>query len=282
MRIDQIIQESVAKLALLSETAPLDVQLLLAHVLGVQTSYLYTWPEREPTTEQCQAFEALLQRRLAGEPIAYLLQKQAFWTLELAVAPCTLIPRADTEGLVEVALDLLKTIPSPKVLDLGTGTGAVALAIASERPDAHVSAVDVIDEAVQLAQTNAQANGLSVTVFRSDWLDQVPSKDFSLIVSNPPYIDPLDPHLQQGDVAYEPRSALISDNQGFADIKHIVAHSKRYLIEGGWLAFEHGYEQGDTSRAMLTEQGYLNVRTVKDYAGKDRVTLGQWSGDLNA
>ena len=277
MRIDVCLQTRAAQLAALSDTAVLDAQLLLAHVLKVSTTYFYTWPDAQLTPPQLAEFDGLMAQRIQGKPIAYILGSQAFWTFEVDVAACTLIPRADTERLVEIALQLLEGCANPKVLDLGTGTGAVALAIASERKDAQVQAVDLIDQAVLLAQNNAQKLGLAVDVYQSSWFDQVKPQSFDLIVSNPPYIDPDDAHLQQGDVRYEPSSALVAQEQGYSDIKTIADQARAFLTAGGWLAFEHGFEQGAISRQILAEYGYQAIQTQQDYGHNDRVTLGQYS-----
>lgn len=282
MRIDQVIQQGVAQLAALSssksqtQTPELDVKLLLAEVLKVNTSYFYTWPERLVSDVDKVAFECLLAERLQGKPIAYILGYQAFWSFELDVADSTLIPRPDTECLVEIGLELIANLTAPNVLDLGTGTGAVALAIASERADAHVSAVDLIPEAVELAKRNNQKLKLNVVIQQSSWFDNVTDHKFNLIVSNPPYIDPEDHHLDEGDVRFEPKTALIADQQGYADIEIIARDARLHLLESGWLAFEHGYDQGEEARKMLEKNGYKHIETRQDYGGNDRVTLGQW------
>jgi release factor glutamine methyltransferase len=278
MRIDQCLQEGAAKLVALSDSAQLDAQLLLSHVLQVKTSYLYTWPEKMLDREQRSAFNELLAARISGEPIAYLLGVQEFWSLEFDVSPCTLIPRADTEVLVEIALEKVASLAAPKVLDLGTGTGAVALAIASERSTALVHGVDLIEDAVLLARKNAKKLNLNALIYQSRWFTNVDQCGFDVIVSNPPYIDALDHHLDEGDVRFEPKSALVADLAGYADIQIIAQEARNYLIEAGWLAFEHGFEQAEKSQQILRSLGYSNVSTVKDYAGNDRVTLGQWSG----
>ncbi|NRA20408.1 MAG: peptide chain release factor N(5)-glutamine methyltransferase [Oceanospirillaceae bacterium] len=263
-------------LAGLSDTSVLDVRLLLAEVLGKSTSYLFTWPEKCLTQLEWRRFNALLERRVAGEPIAYLLGYQDFWSLRLAVSKDTLIPRPDTELLVEQALSLLVD-GDFRVADLGTGTGAVALSLATERPGWKIVATDLNEAAAQLAEKNRQSlNIRNVQVLTGAWFEPLVGK-FDLIVSNPPYIDPLDHHLQEGDVRFEPLSALIADDAGMSDIEALVRGAGDYLQLGGWLLLEHGYQQGAAVRALFERCGYREVQTVRDLAGNDRVSLAKWS-----
>lgn len=275
MRIDEELKAAEVRLSTSSDTASLDARLLLAHILEKDMSYLFTWPDRLLTVAQSEQLNELVARREQGEPVAYLLGKQAFWTLDLEVSPCTLIPRADTELLVETGLKLVSGVVAPKILDLGTGTGAVALAMASElSPNAAIEAVDLVEDAVALAKRNADRLGLKALIYQSCWFEQVNTSDFDLIVSNPPYIDPLDPHLVQGDVRFEPKSALTSENNGLADICIIADQARSHLKSGGWLAFEHGYDQGEAARSILMALDYQNIQTLQDLGGKDRVTMG--------
>ena len=257
-----------------SDTPLLDAQLLLAHVLGKSRTWLYTWPQREVADDQCRQYLALIERRVAGEPVAHLLGRQDFWTLSLEVSPATLIPRGDTELLVEQALAL--DLPdNARALDLGTGTGAIALALASERPGWQVVAVDSEPEAVALADRNRQANGLdNVDVQQSHWFNAVDGQ-FELIVSNPPYIAPDDGHLDQGDVRFEPRSALVAERGGMADLEHIVSSATEYLVPGGWLVVEHGFDQRGRVQALFLLCGYADVATCEDLGGNPRITLGR-------
>ncbi|KOQ85654.1 peptide chain release factor N(5)-glutamine methyltransferase, partial [Enterobacter hormaechei] len=221
--------------------------------------------------------ETLLARRKTGEPVAHLVGEREFWSLPLYVSAATLIPRPDTECLVEQALARLPAQPC-QILDLGTGTGAIALALASERPDCTVTAVDVMPDAVALARRNVERLGLNnVSVLQSSWFAALESRVFEMIVSNPPYIDEDDPHLAQGDVRFEPLTALVAANQGLADLDHIVTTSRQYLLPGGWLLVEHGWTQGEAVRALFTRAGYAAVETCRDYGGNERLTLGQWS-----
>lgn len=256
-----------------SDTPSLDAAVLLCHVLAKPRSYLFTWPERLLTDQQCAELDALLARREGGEPVAYIIGTREFWSLPLKVAPSTLIPRPDTERLVEVALTKISQAGT-SVLDLGTGTGAIALALASECPDNQVIGVDLRPEAVALATENAQRLGIdNVKFLQGSWFEPIQSgTKFAVIVSNPPYIDSQDPHLHQGDVRFEPWSALVADEQGFADIKTIAMEAKTFLADGGWLIFEHGYEQAAQVSALFVDFGYQQVFTEKDYAGHDRVT----------
>lgn len=276
--------ESLLKSAELpdSPSPRLDAELLLAHALGQSRSYLRTWPEREPDAAQCAAFAALLERRRAGEPVAYLLGRQGFWSLDLEVAPHTLIPRPDTELLVETALALGPGGPA-RVLDLGTGTGAIALAVACERPAWQVLGVDRVSEAVQLAERNRARLGLGNARFvESVWFSTLGGEHFALIVGNPPYIAAADRHLSEGDVRFEPASALVAGEDGLDDIRRIVAEAPEHLEAGGWLLLEHGYDQAEAVRALFAARGFAAVESRRDLGGHQRITLGQWTGDADA
>ncbi|MGN4988700.1 peptide chain release factor N(5)-glutamine methyltransferase [Aeromonas sp. 97A] len=261
------------------ESPRADADVLLCHLLDCRRSYLMTWPERELDAAQQATLQGWLARRLNGEPIAHLVGEREFWSLPLKVSPATLIPRPDTEVLVEQALTRIPQGPCA-VLDLGTGTGAIALALKSERPEVDVWAVDRMADAAALARENSAALGLPIEVRDGSWFEPLgePDRDetprFAVIVSNPPYIDGADPHLEQGDVRFEPRSALVADDAGLADIRHIVAHAPAYLLTDGWLLLEHGWDQGESVRQLLRDGGYREVATVRDYGDNDRVTLG--------
>ncbi|WP_439134362.1 peptide chain release factor N(5)-glutamine methyltransferase [Pseudomaricurvus sp.] len=261
-----------------SESARLDVELLLASVLERDRAYLYTWPEKVLTEAQVSAFEALLTARKDGRPVAHLLGEREFWGLPLAVDDSTLIPRPDTETLVEAVLAL--DLPDKaQVLDLGTGTGAIALALASEQPQWSVTAVDFSAAAVALAERNRQNLALTnVGIMVSNWFSQLQCRQFHLIVSNPPYIDENDPHLARGDVRFEPLSALVAENKGLADLQHIVETAREHLLPGGRLLLEHGYTQGEAVRGLLLEAGYQDIETLTDFGSNDRVTCGRYPG----
>lgn len=260
-----------------SPTARLDVELLLAAAIGKSRSYLHTWPERIVSSEAALTFAEYLQRRRSGEPVAYILGQQGFWNLDLEVAPHTLIPRPDTELLVETALALLP--PSPvRVLDLGTGTGAIALALANERQQWQVTAVDRVLEAVALAERNRQRLQLNnVQVLNSHWFDALPGKRFDLIISNPPYIAAEDPHLVVGDVRFEPSSALVAGADGLDDLRSIISQAPAHLQPGGWLLLEHGYDQAAAVRELLTKHDFEQIESRIDLGGHERISLGRLS-----
>ncbi|AXA99644.1 peptide chain release factor N(5)-glutamine methyltransferase [Aeromonas caviae] len=274
MQIQQARAHIMATLAS-GESPRADADALLCHLLDCRRSYLMTWPEHELDAAQQATLAGWLARRLNGEPIAHLIGEREFWSLPLKVSPATLIPRPDTEVLVEQALARLPVGPCA-LLDLGTGTGAIALALKSERPDADVWAVDRMPAAAALARTNSAALGLPIEVRDGSWF--APLSDaprFAMIVSNPPYIDGTDPHLHEGDVRFEPRSALVAEEQGLADIRLIVTQAPAHLVPGGWLLLEHGWDQGEAVRQLLLQQGYVQVETVRDYGDNERVTLGR-------
>lgn len=260
-----------------SPTARLDAELLLAAALGKSRSYLHTWPEKIVSSEAALAFSDFLVRRRGGEPVAYILGQQGFWKLDLEVAPHTLIPRPDTELLVEAALELLPATPA-RVLDLGTGSGAIALALANERPAWNVTAVDRVPEAVALAERNRQRLGLNnATVLSSHWFSALDGQRFQLIISNPPYIASSDPHLAQGDVRFEPASALVAGADGLDDLRLIIAQAPKHLEADGWLMLEHGYDQAEAVRELLSAQGFSEVHSRTDLGGHQRISLGRLS-----
>lgn len=258
-----------------SDTPRLDAELLLAHVSGLSGSGFRAFPEREVDARQAAEFERLVTQRVTGVPIAYLLGHQEFWSLPLKVSRTTLIPRPDTECLVEQALELPLS-DSARVIDLGTGTGAIALALASERPNWLVSACDLLDDAVALAQDNARELQLPVNVFQSSWFAGLPSDSFELIISNPPYVASGDRHLGEGDVCFEPSSALVSGADGLDDIRQIVDQAPAWLSRHGWLLVEHGFDQAEAVQELFFDRGFANIESRKDYGGNDRMTLGQW------
>jgi len=257
-----------------SDSAKLDAQLLLCFILDKDLSHLLTWPDKVIDVSLVNQYLELLTRRYNGEPIAYIIGMKEFWSLPLAVSAATLIPRPDTEILVEQVLEVHNGQENLSCLDLGTGTGAIALALASENPTWQVEGLDYSLDAVILAQLNANNLHLSqVDFYQSDWFSQVTkNKVFDVIVSNPPYIKSNDENLLLGDVRFEPISALIAEDNGLADIKIIANLAMKYLSTHGKLFFEHGFDQGTSVRQIMTDAGYRDAQTVKDLSGHERVT----------
>jgi len=254
----------------------IEAKILLCHVTGFSFSQLISNSHETVDIGQIEIAFAMLERRILGEPIAYITQEQAFWTLSLEVSRDTLIPRADTETLVEHALSLV--LPErASVLDLGTGTGAVALALACEKPKWQISACDFQLSIVKLAQRNAVRNKLNINCYLSDWFAQVPAQKFDLIVSNPPYVELDSEYLHKGDLRFEPASALTAANNGLADIQHIIASAPEYLLKGGWLMLEHGYQQTSVIQGLFAEQSFYKIKTIKDLNGQDRVSMAQFN-----
>lgn len=280
MSLDALLKKATQRLNAAGSASPrVDAEVLLSHVLGRNRTWLYTWGDQHCSIWESARFDALVAARAQGTPVAYLTGEREFWGLRLATSPDTLIPRPDTETLVELALSRAIN-PAGRLLDLGTGTGAIALAFASEQPRWQVAGVDVREEAVALAARNAQALAITNARFvQSDWFSALETLDeaekrFDIIVSNPPYIAADDPHLVEGDVRFEPRSALVADAEGMADLLHLVHTARHYLIASGWLLLEHGYTQAEKVREALSNAGYQNVESVRDLGGHERVTLG--------
>jgi release factor glutamine methyltransferase len=252
---------------------PVDQRILLCHALGITRTGLITQPERALTEDEASRVSALLQRRLDGEPVAYLVGQREFYGLDFKVGPGVLIPRPETELLVELALERLP--PRARVLDMGTGSGAIAVAIAHARPDAQVTALDVSPAALAIAGRNAELNGVSVRFLHSDWFAGVAGETFDLVVSNPPYIAAGDRHLCEGDLRFEPPGALTDHADGLSALRTIVAGAPAHLVPDGWLLMEHGYDQSAAVQALLAGRSYAAVQSWHDLAGIARVTGGR-------
>lgn len=273
--IAELLNEAQAQLVA-SDSPRLDAEVLLAYVTGRPRTHFIAWPEKELDSGQVEQFRRLVQRRAKGEPVAHITGRREFWSLNLEVTADTLIPRPETELLVEQALELIPQDAAWSIADLGTGSGAIALAIANERPGCSVVAVEMSAKALQVAEKNAGQLGISnITFVLGKWFEPLSGQRFELIVSNPPYIQERDIHLSEGDVRFEPRSALVSGEDGLDDIRTLVYQAKSHLLPDGWLLLEHGYDQGQEVRAIMKREGYRHVRDIPDYQGHDRVAIGR-------
>jgi len=259
-----------------ADTGRLDAEVLLASLLNKNRSHLHAWPEKILPQETCERFHQLVKRRASGEPVAYLTGQREFWSLPLAVSTDTLIPRPETETLVTLALEKIPPDGCQHVADLGTGCGAIALAIAHERPGCRVVATDACARSLDIAAGNASRLGLeNIHFIHGNWCDPLPQEPFDLILGNPPYIGDRDTHLERGDVRFEPRTALAAGPDGMDDLDHIVACARRHLREQGWLMLEHGYRQAERVKQRLNEHGYREISSHSDEAGLDRVCMGR-------
>lgn len=255
-----------------------DARILLQHVLGVEHAFLLTYPDQPLTVQQAEEFFCLVQRRRGGMPIAYLTGERAFYDLIFKVNETVLIPRPETELLVELALERVPVDQPCSILDLGTGSGAIAITIAKHRPQSQLVAVDLSAEAVAVSRWNArnlQVN--NIHIMTGNWFDELSGQEFDLIVSNPPYVAENDPHLQQGDLRFEPQIALSAGDNGLACLNHIINTAPKHLVKNGWLLLEHGYDQAAECKRLLENTGFSNICGYPDLAGIIRVSKGQWN-----
>lgn len=259
------------------DSPQLEAEILLGLAMGKSRTYLKAWPEREVSGEQADCFDHLIHKRSEGMPIAYLTGQREFWSRDFAVNPDVLIPRPETELLIEVALTLIPQTQPFNVIDLGTGSGIIAITLAAERPLIEITAVDISCAALKIAQSNALTHQTeNITFIQSHWFDQIKDRAFDLVVSNPPYIAPEDPHLLTGDVRFEPQNALIAANRGLEDIEKIAGNTRNHLQPHGHLLIEHGYNQQNEVQAIFREFHYQNIQTFRDLSGHPRLTYGQW------
>ncbi|VAW96038.1 Peptide chain release factor N(5)-glutamine methyltransferase [hydrothermal vent metagenome] len=276
MNIKTALNWASSELSNIHDTAQLDAEILLSKSLNKNRSYLYTWPEKHLNTTQLKQFQEFIRKRKSGIPIAYLLGQKEFWSLNFIVTADTLIPRPETEHLVEQALELIPKQTSWKVVDLGTGSGAIALAIASERCQCQISACDKSSAALDIALKNAHNNKLNnISFIQSDWFEALVNQQFNIIISNPPYVAAHDPLLTQGDVRFEPVSALQSGTTGLDDIKKIIKQATNFLLNDGWLLLEHGFEQHQAVQELFKHYQYQNITTKNDLSGQARITFAQ-------
>ena len=278
--IAQAIKQASKTLAETSDSARLDAEVLLCHVLDCSPTHLIAWPEKSLNDKQTQAFNHLIEQRHSGTPVAYLTGSREFWSLNFKVTPATLIPRPETETLVEFVLDKFSEQKKLKLIDLGTGSGAIAIAIASEKPDWEIIATDISTEALNIAAENARNHQINnIQFIESNWFEQIEKQHFDLVISNPPYIADQDKHLSQGDVRFEPLSALTSGKTGLDDIKHITARSIQYLSENGWLIFEHGYDQKQAVYDRFKQNNFHKIMQLNDLSGQARMTAGIYNSN---
>lgn len=278
--IKSVLREAVGTLATVSDSALLDAEVLLCLALNKPRSHLRAWPDWQLQPEQLSVFTALLAQRQQGTPIAYITGRKEFWSRDFQVCPDVLIPRPDTERLIELSLKLIPAARPIKILDLGTGSGIIAVTLAAERPHAQVSATDFSLAALRIAQHNADKHRINnIKFYQSNWFADVPDTQFDLIISNPPYIAEDDSHLRQGDVRFEPQTALCAAEQGLADIRIIAGAARNYLKPGGHLLIEHGYNQQQSVQTLFKDLHYDGVQTYTDLSGQPRVTYGQWQAN---
>ena len=272
--IEQILKRAEQKLSSCSDSPRLDAEILLASLLKKNRSYFMAFPEVVPSKAEQEQFETLLSQRLQGHPIAHIIGTREFWSLDLNVNQHTLIPRPDTEILIEYILHNFAQ-ENLKVADMGTGSGAIALALASEKPNWQISATDRSPEALETARGNATKLGLqNISFSQGNWFEALEANDLDLLISNPPYIPANDPHLTQGDVRFEPDTALISGEDGLDDIRYLIKHAVEYLTQDGWLILEHGYDQKQSVKDLFVAAGYQQITQIDDYAGNPRMTAG--------
>ncbi|HIC7358651.1 TPA: peptide chain release factor N(5)-glutamine methyltransferase [Legionella pneumophila] len=277
-----LLEQALQQLKVKNQETKIEAELLLCHVLNKNRAYLFAHPDALVSPEQIETYLQMIKQRAEGVPIAYITGQREFWSLSLKVTPNVLIPRHETERLVELTLELIPGKENISVLDLGTGSGAIALALAKERPQWHIDACDFSKEALELARYNAKTLGLNnINFCHSYWFNSLPQKQYHAIVSNPPYIAENDPHLKQGDVRFEPVSALVSSQDGLADLQYIIQHSYEYLLPDGLLLVEHGFEQKNEISAILNQLGYKNIHCWQDLQGHDRVSGGQRPSNRN-
>lgn len=278
--LDDATRQITATLGLQKREARLEARVLAAHAWQVSPAWLIAHDTDPATSAQQLAIESVLARRKAGEPVAYILGEREFFGLRFAVTPAVLIPRPDTELLVEAALRQVPERNPCRILDLGTGSGAIAITLAHQRPMANVVAVDASVEALAVAQINAHQLGIhNVDFIAGHWYSELAATKFDMIVSNPPYIAAADPHLDAGDLRFEPRQALASGSDGLHDLRLIIAGAPMYLVKDGWLLLEHGYDQADAVIALLQLHGFTQTATQRDLAGLNRVSGGRWPGE---
>lgn len=275
--INTVLAEAAKSLQAVSDSALLDAEIMLCTVLGKERSYLRTWPDQELDPGHVGTYKVMLDERQQGKPIAYIIGNREFWSRDFQVSPDVLIPRPDTELLIELSLALIPANQPCRIIDLGTGSGIIAITLAAERPYAQVSAADISATALQIAKANALKHKVEhIQFYQSNWFENIPAGKFDFIVSNPPYLAEDDEHLQQGDLRFEPKTALIAAQRGLSDIRTIAKTARDKLGNGGFLLVEHGYNQQNDVQNLFRSLGYCNIQAHTDLSGQPRVTSGQY------
>jgi release factor glutamine methyltransferase len=276
MNIQQALQQACQSLSETSSSAALDAQVLLTHILQCNTAHLAAWPEKDLSEEQTSQYQLLVEQRKKGLPVAHLTGFREFWSLNFSVNDSSLIPRPETETLIEFILDKFSDRENIKLLDMGTGTGAIAITVATEKPGWNIFASELSTDALKLARNNSNSHQTSnISFVQSNWFNNINDNDFDIIVSNPPYIANDDPHLLTGDVRFEPQSALNAGATGMDDIEHLCAHAKNYLTKNAWLIIEHGYNQKQLVSDCFAKNGFTQIEQKLDLSGHIRMTAGK-------
>ncbi len=274
--ISQALTQARHQLQTSSPSPASDASILLCHVLDCSSSHLIAWPDKQLSDDQSQRYNALIEERRKGKPVAYITGEKEFWSLLLKVTPAVLIPRPETEILVEFALEALKHNPKAEIADLGTGSGAIACALASEQPGWHITATDTSAEALAIARQNAETHQLhNIDFVQGHWFEALQREDYDMVISNPPYVAAEDPHLGQGDVRFEPDDALSAGIQGMDDIEAIAREAADHLVAGGWLAVEHGYDQQQLVHDCFARNGFVDITQQADLSGTPRITAAR-------
>ncbi len=274
MNLKEAVEYATATLTSISASAKLDAQLLICHACNIEQTKIITYPEQTLNEQQLELFTSALNRRKNGEPLAYITGRKEFWSLEFTVSEHVLIPRPETELLIELTLNEVSNTKAPRILDLGTGSGAISISVAKEREDAKIVATDISSQALEIAKKNAEKHNAEITFIKSSWYENLAEEIFDAIICNPPYIAKDDPDLDKHVYQHEPGKALISDKNGLKDLELVIAGAKEYLSSTGYLAVEHGFQQAKKVQQLFDQHGFISIQTHKDLAGLDRATTG--------
>ncbi|MDH3608837.1 MAG: peptide chain release factor N(5)-glutamine methyltransferase [Gammaproteobacteria bacterium] len=274
MNLKEAVEYAATTLTSISASAKLDAQLLICHACNIEQTKIITYPEQTLNEQQLELFTSALNRRKNGEPLAYITGRKEFWSLEFTVSEHVLIPRPETELLIELNLNEVSNTKAPRILDLGTGSGAISISVAKEREDAKIVATDISSQALEIAKKNAEKHNAEITFIKSSWYENLAEETFDAIICNPPYIAKDDPDLDKHVYKHEPGKALISDKNGLKDLELVIAGAKEYLSSTGYLAVEHGFQQANKVQQLFDQHGFMSIQTHKDLAGLDRATKG--------